>query len=77
MNRNAWAILGGVIGSGVVTGVGVYLAIRHLQSDSFAAQTRTYVEGVAARAANDTLANDYGLTQQRIAQISQIASRFS
>ena len=67
-----WAILGGLLGAGAVTAVGVYLSLQDLQSPATqqAAQARAQV------AAQNTLANVYGLTPARLQQVQQIAARF-
>jgi hypothetical protein len=65
------------VGAGLVTAAGIYLKVRELQGPVFAANTRRQVEAVAAQAATDTLATDYGMSSARMQQFSAIASRFS
>ncbi len=77
MTVTGYAVLGGLVGAGIVTGIGAYLAVRELQTPAFSAQTQTYAEGVATRAATEHIENFYGLTAARMSQFTAIGSRFS
>ena len=63
-----WAILGGLLGAGAVTAVGVYLAVNDLQSP--ATQARAQAE------AQRMITEEFGLTPARLTQITAIARRF-
>lgn len=67
-----YAILGGLLGAGAVTAVGVYLAVQDLQSP----ETQARSQARAVVAAQNTIANVYGLTPSRLQQIQQISNRF-
>jgi len=72
MNGAGWAILGGLVGAGVVTGVGVYLKIQELSSP----ETQAAAQQLATEEATNVIATQYGLTPARLEQIGAIARRF-
>ena len=72
MNGAGWAIFGGVVGAGVVTGIGMYLKAQELQSPALQAAAQQTATEEATRVIGD----EYGLTPARMEQISAIARRF-
>ncbi len=68
MSNTRWAILGGLLGAGAVTGVGVYLAVKDLQSP----ETQARAQAEAQR----MITEEFGLTPTRLTQITAIARRF-
>jgi len=77
VNVNGYAVLGGVLGTALVTGVGAYLAVREIQTPEFSTATQAYAASVAENAANAHIEGFYGATPARLAQFSAIGARFS
>lgn len=72
MSGNGYALFGAVLGAGVVTGLGMFMKARELQTPA----TQVRVTQVATEEANRLVADVYGLTPARMQQIGQIARRF-
>lgn len=72
MSNNVWALFGAVLGAGAVTGLGMWMKARDLQTPAFQAHAMQ-----VATAESDRLISDvYGLTPARMSQFSAIARRF-
>jgi hypothetical protein len=72
VNQNAYAVFGALLGAGVVTGLGMWVAARNLQRP----ETQAHAQEVATAEANRLISDVYGLTPERMRQFQAIARRF-
>jgi hypothetical protein len=70
------ALIGGAIGAGLISVLGMWLKVRELQTAERQAQIEAEVSSSAEAAALDYLATGWGLTPTRIEAIRTFARRF-